>query len=64
MPQQTIQIRDVIFNLVKIKKQRDSLKRELGLLEAQIEQQTKFIEESVVEEILQAASSVPEKDKT
>jgi hypothetical protein len=57
MKQKTIQIRDVILNLVKIKKQRDSLKRELGLLEAQIEQQTKFLEESVVEEILQAAST-------
>jgi hypothetical protein len=63
---QSVQIKDVILNIVKMKKQRDSLKRELDLLNAQIEQQTKFMEESVVEEILNTVStqgqqSIPDK---
>lgn len=57
MEPQSVQIKDVILNIVKMKKQRDSLKRELDLLNAQIEQQTKFMEESVVEEILNTASA-------
>jgi hypothetical protein len=56
---QSVQIKDVILNIVKIKKQRDSLKRELDLLDAQIEQQTKFMEESVIEEILNSAVQEP-----
>ena len=58
-PQQSVQIKDVVLNIVKMKKQRDSLKRELDLLEAQIEQQTKFMEDSVVEEILLSAGQEP-----
>ena len=57
MEPQSVQIKDVILNIVKMKKQRDSLKRELDLLDAQIEQQTKFMEESVVEEILNTVSA-------
>ena len=57
MPEpQSIQIKDVILNIIKIKKQRDSLKREIGLIEAQLEQQTKFMEDSVLEELIYAAS--------
>ncbi len=56
MQSQSVQIKDVILNIVKTKKQRDSLKRELDLIEAQIEQQTKFMEDSVIEEILQSAT--------
>lgn len=55
-PQQSIQIKDVILNIVKTKKQRDSLKRELALMDAQIEQQTKFLEDSVMDEILISAT--------
>lgn len=53
MAQQTIQIKDIIFNIVQTKKKIESLKRELSMLEAQVDQQQKFIEESVVDEILQ-----------
>jgi hypothetical protein len=70
MQQQAIQIKDVILNIVKAKKQRDSLKRELDLIDAQIEQQTRFMEDSVVEELISAASSqnqqtgqIPDKTK-
>lgn len=52
MQSQQIQIKDVILNIVKIKKQRDSLERELSLMTAQIEQQIKFLEDSVMDEIL------------
>lgn len=55
-PQQSIQIKDVILNIIKTKKQRDSLKRELALMDAQIEQQTKFLEDSVMDEILISAT--------
>jgi hypothetical protein len=58
-PQQSVQIKDVILNIVKIKKQRDSLQRELSLMDAQIEQQTKFLEDSVVDEILLTAGQEP-----
>ena len=58
-PQQSVQIKDVILNIVKIKKQRDSLQRELSLMDAQIEQQTKFLEDSVVDEILLSAGQEP-----
>ncbi len=65
-PQQSIQIKDVILNIIKIKKQRDSLERELGLINAQLEQQTKFLEDSVIDEILLSASqettTPPKKD--
>jgi hypothetical protein len=69
MQPQSVQIKDVILNIVKAKKQRDSLKRELDLLNAQIEQQTKFLEESVIEELISFASNQdkqpgpPKKDK-
>ena len=61
MPQQSqsIQIKDVILNIVKIKKQRDSLQRELSLMNAQIDQQTKFLEDSVIDEILLSAGQEP-----
>ena len=52
MQSQQIQIKDVILNILKIKKQRDSLERELSLMTAQIEQQIKFLEDSVMDEIL------------
>ena len=58
-PQQSVQIKDVILNIVKIKKQRDSLQRELSLMNAQIDQQTKFLEDSVVDEILLSAGQEP-----
>jgi hypothetical protein len=58
-PQQSVQIKDVILNIVKIKKQRDSLQRELSLMDAQIEQQTKFLEDSVIDEILLTAGQDP-----
>jgi hypothetical protein len=63
--QQSIQIKDVILNIVKTKKQRDSLKRELALMDAQIEQQTKFLEDSVMDELLVSATqqeTPPKKD--
>jgi hypothetical protein len=58
-PQQSVQIKDVILNIVKIKKQRDSLKRELSLMDAQIEQQIKFLEDSVIDELLLSVSQEP-----
>ena len=64
-PQQSVQIKDVILNIVKIKKQRDSLQRELSLMTAQIEQQVKFLEDSVMDEILTSATqqeTPPKKD--
>ena len=59
MQQNTVQIKDVLLNIVKIKKQRDSLKRELDLMNAQIDQQLKFLEDSVVDEILLSAGQEP-----
>ena len=52
MQQQAIQIKDVILNIIKIKKQRDSLKRELDLMNAQIDQQVRFLEDSIIDEVL------------
>lgn len=56
---QAIQIKDVILNIVKAKKQRDSLQRELDLIDAQIDQQVKFMEDSVIDEILLSANQGP-----
>ncbi|KYK22692.1 hypothetical protein AYK24_00260 [Thermoplasmatales archaeon SG8-52-4] len=67
MEPQTIQIKDIIFNIVKTKKKIEALKRDLAMLESQVDQQQKFLEESVVDEILQRASvpaEKPQKDKT
>jgi hypothetical protein len=60
---QTIEIKDIIYNIVRTKKKIEAMKREVSLLEAQVEQQQKFIEESVVDEMLQAAAIPPAKDK-
>ena len=63
MEPQVLQIKDVIFNIVKTKKKIESLKRELSMLEAQVEQQQKFLEESVVDEMLQKLSVPAGKEK-
>jgi len=56
------QIKDVILNIARLKRQRDNIQRELTLLDGQIEQQTKFIENSVMDDFL--ASKEQPKDKS
>ena len=63
MEPQTIQIKDIIFNIVKTKKKIEALKRDLAMLESQVDQQQKFLEESILDEMLQRASVPADKDK-
>ena len=56
-----IKIKDVILNIIQLKKQRESLKNELLIIETQIEQQSKFIENAIVEEALLSPDPIPPK---
>ena len=47
-----VNLKDIVMNLIQLKKQRNALEIDLEIVENQIDQQTNFLENAVVEDAL------------